>query len=311
MIIHNGVKSFSALHSSVVTIGNFDGLHRGHQELIQKVLRLSKEKKAESVVMTFEPHPAKVLFPEKKLNRIFPLKDQEEILASWGIDHYIVEPFSRALSELHRDEFLLDWILKPLNPASLVVGYDFSFGSNREGNTSFLQEKSKDLNLDLHVVPPFKIENEIVSSSVIRKLIADAKISKANDFLGRKFYLQGVVEKGAERGRKIGFPTANIYSPAETYPAKGVYACNVYHDGAKYIGVTNVGNNPTFEEITKRPIQVEVHILNFDKFIYGEDLRVEFLEYIRGEKRFSGVAELVEQIKKDVSYVRDKYAKMG
>ncbi len=308
MIIHNGVKNFSSsLRSSVVTIGNFDGLHLGHQELIQKVIKLAKQKKTESVVMTFEPHPAKILFPEKKLHRIFPLKDQENLLAKWGVDHYIVEPFSRSLSELHRDEFLFDWVLKPLNPTSLVVGYDFNFGSNREGNTSYLQSKAKELNLDLHVIPPYKIDNEIVSSSIIRKLIADAQIKKANDFLGRAFYLQGVVEKGAERGRQIGFPTANIYSPAETYPAKGVYVCNVYHDGAKYIGVTNVGNNPTFQEVTKRPIQVEAHILDFDKFIYGEDLRVEFVEYIRGEKRFSGVAELVDQIKKDIAYVRSTY----
>lgn len=308
MIIHNGVKSLaSSLHSSVVTIGNFDGLHLGHQELIQRVIALAKQKKTQSVVMTFEPHPAKILFPEKKLNRIFPLKDQQDLLAKWGVDHYIVEPFSRSLSELHRDQFLFDWILKPLNPASLVVGYDFSFGANREGNTSYLQSKAIELNLDLHVIPPYKIDNEIVSSSIIRKLIADAQIKKANDFLGREFYLQGVVEKGAERGRKIGFPTANIYSPAETYPAKGVYVCNVYHDGTKYVGVTNVGNNPTFQEATKRAIQVEVHILDFDKFIYGEDLKVEFVDYIRGEKRFSGVTELVEQIKKDVSFVRSKY----
>lgn len=309
MIVHNGIKSLpAALQSSVVTIGNFDGLHLGHQKLIEKVIDLANQKNAESVVMTFEPHPAKVLFPEKQLQRLFSLQDQQDMLQKWGVKHYIVEPFSRALSELHRDQFLYDWILKPLNPQALVVGYDFNFGSNREGNTSYLESKAKDLRLELHVIPPYKIENEIVSSSAIRQLIADTKMQKANQFLGRPFYLQGVVEKGAERGRKIGFPTANVYSTSETYPAKGVYACYVYHNGQKYVGVTNVGNNPTFQEATKRPIQVEAHILDFDKFIYGEDLKVEFLDFIRGEQKFSGVNELIEQIKKDVAQVRSRYA---
>jgi riboflavin kinase / FMN adenylyltransferase len=309
MKIYQGINNLDkALTSSVVTIGNFDGVHLGHRKLIQKVIDLAKEKNTTSVVMTFEPHPAKVLFPAKQVHRLFSLEDQQEQLKEMGVQHYIVEPFSRSLSELHRDQFLYDWILKPLNPISLVVGYDFNFGANREGNTSYLESKAKDLRLDLHVIPPYKIENEIVSSSVIRKFIADTNIKKANQFLGRPFYLQGVVEKGAERGRKIGFPTANIYSTNETYPAKGVYACNVYYDNKKYIGVTNVGNNPTFNEATKRAIQVETHILNFDKFIYGEDLRVEFLEFIRGEQRFAGVDELVKQIQKDVQYVRDAYA---
>jgi riboflavin kinase/FMN adenylyltransferase len=309
MIVHNGIKNLpAALRSSVVTIGNFDGLHLGHQKLIQKVIDLAALKNVDSVVMTFEPHPAKVLFPEKQLQRLFTLQDQQDLLRKWGIKHYIIEPFSRSLSELHRDQFLYDWILKPLNPQALVVGYDFNFGANREGNTSYLESKAKDLRLELHVIPPYKIENEIVSSSAVRQLIADTKIGKANQFLGRPYYLQGVVEKGAERGRKIGFPTANVYSTSETYPAKGVYACNVYHDGKKYIGVTNVGNNPTFQQATKRPIQVEAHILDFDKFIYGEDLKIEFLEYIRGEQKFSGVDELIVQIQKDVAQVRSKYA---
>tara|TARA_B100001248_G_scaffold260601_1_gene249291 strand:- start:5346 stop:6275 length:930 start_codon:yes stop_codon:yes gene_type:complete len=293
--------------SSVLTIGNFDGIHLGHQALIEAVLENAKKYDAPSVVMTFEPHPHKILFPERNLKRIFAHSDQQNTIAKYQVDYYIKQAFSRDLSSLSPERFFLDYIFKPFNPKVLVVGYDFSFGANREGSIEYLKKLSASYGFELIVIPPIRVEGEIVSSSLIRRSLENGQVEKVKALLGRPFYLEGVVEKGKSRGKSIGFPTANIYSTNEIYPANGVYACHVHYQNKKYTGVTNIGKNPTFEEATKRDVQVECHILEFDQDIYGEDLKIEFLEHIREEKKFSGVEELVAQISKDVDYVKRKY----
>lgn len=307
-----GISQISKdLHESVVTIGNFDGLHLGHQALINKTVELSRQFSVSSVVMSFRPHPMKVLFPEKELHRLFGFRDQEDQLKLMGVEYFVQQPFSRELSELSAERFLNELILKPMNPKALVVGYDFAFGANREGSISYLEKYCEKYNIELHVQSPIRVDGEIVSSSLLRKLISNGEVSFASKCLDRNFYLEGVVEKGAGRGKQIGFPTANVFTKAETFPGLGVYASITQIGGKRYLSVTNVGKNPTFEEETRRPIQVETHILDFDEDIYGDNIRVEFCEFLRPEKKFSSVEELISQIKQDVETAREVHDKMG
>jgi riboflavin kinase / FMN adenylyltransferase len=287
---------------SIVTIGNFDGVHLGHRELIAEVRRQSAETKSLSCVFTFEPHPVQVLFPERKLRRLFPREDQVEQLALLGMDYLVVQPFSRALSQTPPVEFLENYILKALNPISLVVGYDFSFGANRQGSVEGLEEFSRKSGIGLKVIPPFEVGGVIASSTRIRRAITEGEITLANKLLGRRFYLQGLVEKGDQRGTKIGFPTANLAAVTECIPLKGVYATQTRVNGKSLRSVTNVGTNPTF--LTSDDVRVETHILDFDLFIYGQEITVEFISRIRDEQKFSSVEELKRQIEADVLSAR-------
>tara|TARA_Y100000780_G_scaffold232485_1_gene264501 strand:+ start:23728 stop:24681 length:954 start_codon:yes stop_codon:yes gene_type:complete len=296
---------------SVVTIGNFDGVHLGHQALIQKCISEAKKKSQKAVVLSFRPHPIKVLFPEKNIKKLFSYADQEKRLQEFGVDFFVRQPFSRDLSDLSAERFLNEIVIKPLNPSMLVVGYDFAFGANREGTIEYLKEYCKTNEIELHVQSPVRIEGEIVSSSLLRSLVAEGRMALAAKCLGRNFYLQGVVEKGAGRGKQIGFPTANIFTSSECFPKNGVYTSKVLLNGRSFASITNVGENPTFEDKTRRPVQVETHILDFDQDIYGDILRVEFVEFLRAEKKFSGVDQLVEQIKEDVIKAREYHEKMG
>lgn len=304
-------KIEESLNGSVVTIGNFDGLHLGHMALIRKCVELGKEYSVPSIVMSFKPHPMKVLFPEKELNRLFDFKDQEIQLGAMGVDYFVLQPFSRELSELSAERFLSELVLKPLNPKALVVGYDFAFGANREGSISYLEKYCEKNDIALHVQSPIRVDGDIVSSTLLRKLIGEGKISFASKCMGRNFYLDGVVERGAGRGRQIGFPTANVFTKAETFPGLGVYASITHIQSKAYASVTNVGINPTFEEETRRPIQVEAHILDFDQDIYGDNIRVEFVEFLRAEKKFGSIEDLVAQIKLDLEKARLVHGKMG
>ena len=274
----------------------------GHKQLINEVKSQAALSNSQSVVFTFEPHPVQVLFPERKLKRLFPREDQIEQLELFGMDFLVVEPFSRALSQTPPFEFLESYILKPLNPESLVVGYDFSFGANRQGGVEMLEEFSKKHGLKIKIIPPFEVGGVVASSTRIRRAIVEGEIDLANCLLGRRFYLQGLVEKGDRRGTKIGFPTANLASLTECIPKKGVYATRTLIKGQRFKSVTNIGTNPTF--LDSEDVRVETHILDFDQFIYGQEIRVEFADRLRDEKKFSSIDELKAQIKKDAEQAR-------
>lgn len=287
---------------SVLTIGNFDGVHLGHQALVQEVLKRSRASRIPSVVMTFDPHPMKVLRPDRNLKKLFPGEDQYQQLEKLGIDVLVVEPFSREFSQLPPSQYVDDWIINPFHPELLVVGHDFTFGANRAGTLSFLQERGRAAGFELLVVPPVKVDGEVVSSSRIRKAVVDGQVSLAEKLLGRRFYLQGIVEKGAGRGRTIGVPTANLRTPAELVPGLGVYACLVELNGKRFSAAVNIGHNPTFQ--SEGQVSVEAHILDFSSDIYGVPMRLEFVERIRDEQKFSSVIALTDQIKKDIVRAR-------
>lgn len=292
-------KVASSLKNTVVTIGNFDGVHLGHREIIAKTVQKAQAIGGQSTVITFHPHPRKVLFPESNPKSIFPVEDQQKQFELLGVDVWIQEPFSRGLSQLSAETFLRDWILKPLSVRALVVGHDFAFGANREGSLTVLKTLCQDYKIDLEIVPALKMKDVIVSSTEIRKSIAMGEVGLARELLGRDFYMSGIVEKGDQRGRTIGFPTANMATSFETHPLVGVYATQIYVRGEFYDSVTNVGYQPTIEK-KDNPLKIETHILNFNQDIYGEEILVLFKKRIRDEMKFNGLQELSSQIQKDV-----------
>lgn len=302
----------------MLTIGNFDGLHLGHQALIRRVLERGRELRVPAVVMTFEPHPVKVLHPDRHLQRIFDFEDQRQQLEQMGVDVLIVEPFSREFSQLPPERYLLEWIYRPFVPDTVVVGYDFSFGADRRGSIDFLKQQAIPLGFKVEVVPPVKVAAKtgeiLVSSSRIRQSLQEGDVATAALLLGRPFHVSGLVERGAGRGRLIGVPTANVRTTAETIPGRGVYCGHVFVRDSSYPtvypAVINVGLNPTFEEAAAagQAMSVEAHLLDFGEGvgeagrtdIYGEPIRIEFIERLRDERKFASVAELVAQIRCDI-----------
>jgi riboflavin kinase/FMN adenylyltransferase len=287
------------LVKSVLTIGNFDGLHQGHRKIISRVRALAEQAHSPSIVMTFDPHPRQVLFPDQAFKRLFLREDLQQQLEAERIEYLVLEPFSRELSQMEPEAFIHEKIIKPFNPSSLVVGYDFSFGANRKGTLPLLEQILKSLHVALEIIPPLKHKGEIISSTRIRQAIAEGDVSLAAEFLGRSFYVEGVVVKGAERGRTIGFPTANLSLKSPLTPKPGVYSGWLHFKGKRYKSVTNIGINPTFQA-QGSPVKFEVHVLNFSQDLYGESVRFEFHNRIRDEMKFAGVDQLVEQIKKDI-----------
>ena len=289
------------LASSVMTIGNFDGVHLGHQALIRKVVDRARKEGVPAVVMTFDPHPAKVLYPERKLHKIFGQTDLFRQMARHGVDYLVVEPFSREFSQLPPEQFLENWIVGPFHPKLIVVGHDFSFGANREGSIEFLRGKSKERGFEVDVVTPVKSSELTVSSTQIRKALEAGDVATAERMLGRRFYVTGLVEKGAGRGRTIGVPTANVRTTAETIPGPGVYAAWAELGSIRWKAAVNVGFNPTFVTGEDVPLNVEAHLIGYSgRDLYGEELTLTFVARLREERKFNGPAELVAQIKRDL-----------
>ena len=295
----------SLISASVTTVGNFDGIHSGHRRLVDQVVRQARSQNIMSVVFTFNPHPVQVLYPERRLTRLFDLEDQREQLESLGVDVLIVEPFSQSFSRLQADAFLKRWILDPLKTQTLVVGHDFTFGADRQGTIDFLQRYCREKDIVLQIVPAVSLEGDLVSSSRIREALKNGDVDIIQRLLGRPFYLRGTVATGEGRGRGIGIPTANLQTHAETWPPLGVYATFATVGGVRRASVTNIGLSPTFDrrENLVQP-RIETHIFDFDQNIYQQALKVEFVKKLRDEKRFSSVEDLKSQIQQDIVLAR-------
>ncbi len=305
MHTYKGIQQFkSPLASSVVTIGNFDGVHLGHQQLIDSVVHEARSYGIPSVVYTFHPHPVKVLHPERATFRLFDLKDQQEQFAQRGIEHVIIEEFTQEFSQVSAQDFLDHYVFGPLKPRTLVVGHDFSFGADRGGNLQFLGSYCASHGIRLVVIPPFQLDGVVVSSSRIREALKNGEVEKANKLLGRTYYLRGHVEKGFQRGRTIGVPTANVHPDVEFMPRFGVYCTLTKIGNHLHHSVTNIGCNPTFQVQGKEVLKIETHLLDFNAQLYGIEVEVYLLHFIREEKKFSGIDELKEQISKDIATTR-------
>ncbi len=306
IILHSFEEAKSLRHPLALTIGNFDGVHLGHRELLQRVLEISKKLHGVSALMTFDPHPISVLMPERPLFRIFPAEVQRKIVESVGFDYYIEIPFTKEFASLSADFFLKNYLFEKIQPKSIVVGYDFGFGAHRQGSLELLQKQSNENNCSLEIIQPFQVDHQIVSSTKVREFINRGEVFAARRFLGQPFFVEGLVVKGDQRGRQLGFPTANLSTNWILKPRIGVYRTWTEVRGQKYYSMTNVGKNPTVGD-GNQEIKIETNIFNFDSDIYGEKIKVHFLDFIREEKKFSSLENLKQQLSLDRTQIKEAF----
>jgi len=294
------LKDIEHNSNTVVTVGTFDGVHEGHRALMETVVKKAQQRNARSVVVTFDPHPRTIIGSNKKSIRLLTsLKERAEILESIGIDVLCVIPFNRDFSLLSSEEFVKDEIYKKIGISEFVIGYDHHFGKDRSGTIDTLEKLGPELGFDVLVVSKREMGELTISSTVIRNAIQEeGDMQKAAKLLGRPYILNGLVIHGDERGRKIGFPTANLQAEElnKVVPKNGIYAVLVRVDGVWFKGMMNIGIRPTFNGETK---SLEVNIFNFSDSIYGKTVQVRFFDRIRDEKRFNSVDELKAQLAMD------------
>jgi riboflavin kinase/FMN adenylyltransferase len=287
--------------NAVITIGNFDGVHIGHQALFHEVIEKANTIDGTSIAMTFEPHPMRVL-QKNSLPPLITLYEQKnELIERAGIDVLICIPFTQEFASLSAEAFIKDLLVVKIGMRAIVVGKDYTFGRNREGNLLVLKSYASQLGYEVIVADSIKAERTIadrISSTKIRELIMAGEVEPARKMLGRHYQIRGLVVKGRDRGGKLlGIPTANINLQDELCPKTGIYAVKVEYNQQLYRGVANIGYSPTFDD---NQFTVEVHLLNFSENIYGKKIRVNFIQRIRDEKKFAGIADLKEQIHQDI-----------
>lgn len=299
MKVYSSIDEFPGLKKAVVTIGTFDGVHAGHRHIISKLISIAKEEGGETVLLTFFPHPRMVLQPEDNdLKLITTMKEREELLRTLGIDHLIIQSFSKEFSRISAVEFVRDILIKKIGTTTLVIGYDHHFGRNREGSYKDLEEMSAVYKFRLEEIPEQIVNHVAVSSTKIRNALISGDIKTANSLLEHEFSLTGIVVKGEEKGAGIGFPTANLEIP-ESYkliPADGIYAVKVILEEEYYKGMLYIGNRPALGGKTR---SIEVNIFGLSRNIYGMSLIVCLVEKIRDDMNFDNLEQLIEKMKED------------
>jgi riboflavin kinase / FMN adenylyltransferase len=291
------------LPGSWLTVGVFDGVHRGHQQIIKKLVAGAHENELPAVLLTFDPHPAKV-FGRGDIKLLTLPGERARLLGEYGVDVVITHPFDMQVANTTAFDFM-----KRLNTRlgleRLVLGYDFALGKNREGNAARLTEIGSELGYSVETVSALGDESGVISSTEIRKLVTVGKVREAAGLMGHPYRLQGMVTHGDQRGKSIGFPTANLdYAREKVLPAGGIYACWAYLGAEKHMAAVNLGTNPTFTP-DKRTLNVEAHLLDFDREIYGEVVLLEFAARLRDELKYDSVEALVRQIETDVEQTRE------
>ena len=287
------------INEPFVTIGNFDGVHLGHQMLFSEIVSMAYRLKGTSIAITFEPHPLKVVRPDIGIKLISNFEQKVELIEMANIDVLIVIPFTREFASTLAETFVDEVLIKTIGVKELVVGYDYAFGKSRQGDIPFLKEQGRLKGFGVSVVPPYHVEDMLASSTKVRELVAAGRMRDVRKLLGRYYQIRGEVMMGKQRGGKVlGFPTANLHiSEEDLCPLHGVYVTQVIYDGKCYGGVLNIGYNPTFEGDR---LSAETHIFDFKQDIYGKPIKINLLKFLRGEKKFSGPKELVRQITQDI-----------
>lgn len=307
MNVYRSLEEFKTIHNAVVTTGTFDGMHLGHQKIIDRLNELSKQISGESVILTFFPHPRLVLFPEDNdLKLINTLDEKIELLEQSGIDHLVIIPFTKEFSRLTSLQFIQDILVARIGTKKLVIGYDHHFGKNREGSFEHLKHYAPEYGFEVEEIPEQDINDVAVSSTKIRTALLEGNIATANLYLGYHFALRGKVIRGDQIGRTIGYPTANLHIE-ENYkliPKDGIYAVNVKHKENAYQGMLYIGNRPTINGMTRN---IEVNIFNFDQEIYNDIVEVELLSFIRGDKKQDSLEEMIGQIRQDEEKIRNYF----
>lgn len=287
-----GLKQIKKYRKPVIALGVFDGVHQGHREILEGIVRKARNIKGTSLALTFWPHP-------QKEESLYSLEHRLRLINELGVDICIVINFNQKFAKISAVDFIKDILFKKIHANYIYVGKNFRFGKNAEGNAKILDELSKKYNFKLKIFEVIEIKNKPISSTYIRTLIKKGKLSLAQKLLTRPVSILGTVIKGNLLGRRLGFPTANINPHHEVIPPQGVYAVRVIFNDKKFKGVCYIGTKPTFESGNKK-IHIEVHIFNFNKKIYGKYVEIQFVKNIRTDKKFDSLARLAQQIKKDV-----------
>ncbi|MDD5465901.1 MAG: bifunctional riboflavin kinase/FAD synthetase [Candidatus Omnitrophica bacterium] len=292
MIIIRGIDKIKKYARPAVALGVFDGVHRGHRNILQAAVRIARRDKGTSIVLTFSPHP-------QKEPSLYSLEHRLRLIAELGIDVCIVVNFSRNFAKVTADDFVAEILVKKIGARFVCVGKNFRFGNKASGDYSLLRDAARKYNFKLKIFNVLKSKGASISSTVIRKLIKSAKIEEAEELLGRRVSILGSVIKGSRLARILGFPTANINPHHEVIPSAGIYAVEIVFSAKRYDGICYIGRRPTIDSKNKS-IHVEVHIFGFHKNIYGRTLEIQFVKLIRPDKKFASLGELSSQIQKDI-----------
>jgi riboflavin kinase/FMN adenylyltransferase len=303
MIVVRSIDDIPAgLPLTVATIGNFDGVHLGHQEIFRRVMATAAALNGTSVVITFEPHPLTVVPSTRQISLITTTTEKEALIAAAGIDCLVIIPFTREFARRSAREFVVEVLVERLEVRTIIIGYDYAFGRNREGGTDLLSELGREYGFAVEVLPPIGDSGHIFSSSEIRRMVREGEVNRVVPLLGRHFSLGGRVVHGHGRGKVLGFPTANVVSDHELIPADGVYAVKVLIAATLFDGACNIGTKPTFGEEART---IEVFLFNFDDVLYGRELRIFFIERLRGETAYPDSEALRCAIASDVNRCRE------
>lgn len=300
MLVHNNINQLPNFKNAVLTIGTYDGVHFGHQQIIKKVVELAKSINGESILMTFNPHPRFIINPNETLKLITTFDEKVDILANFGLNHIVAFPFSLDFASMDAEDYVKNILVKHFNPKIIVIGYDHKFGKNREGDIHLLQKMGPEFGFIVKEIEKQTLEEIAVSSTKVRRALLEGDILSANNLLVHPFSLQGKVVDGDKMGRKLGFPTANIQidNPNKLIPPSGVYAVKVNIEGNLFNGALSIGIRPTFNFGPKEVI--EVYIIEFDKNIYGKLIKLNFYKKIRSQVKFEKLEDLITQMRDDI-----------
>ena len=304
MDVIRGVENIPTnLHCAVVTIGNFDGIHLGHQLIIRRLVEEARRENCPAIVISFDPHPKMVLHPERRpFYLITSMEEKIRLLAGLDVDTFILIPFSLEYARTTAEEFVRGVLADRLHIRKIIIGHDYTFGRGKEGNEAFLSSFGRLLGFEVEVMNAVRVGETTVSSTRIREALLAGEVHLAASLLGRPYNLSGRVVSGNRRGVRLGFPTANISPDKELVPARGVYAVQVLLEGIRHKGALSIGINPTFSDERR---SIEVYILDFNEDIYGKTLDMLFIERLRDEIRFTSPEELIAQVDRDIARVRE------
>ncbi len=299
MAVFFELEQLPAFRKASITIGTFDGVHNGHKAILQEVVNHANAVGGESILLTFEPHPRKVLFPDQPIGIITPLVQKIQLILDTGIQHIIVVPFTVAFANMTAEDYIKKFIVQVFSPHSIIIGYDHHFGHDRTGNINLLRQFAERCNYEISEIPAQLIAAAAVSSTKIRNAILSGNIYDANAMLGRNYSFVGRVVHGKKLGRTIGYPTANLQliHDDQVLPANGIYSVNVCYDNRFYAGMMSIGYNPTVT--TSRDIKIEVNIFDFEHDIYDQLIEVCVVTKLRDEKKFDSLDALKLQLHKD------------
>lgn len=298
MQVHHSIDLLPLFENAVITIGTFDGVHLGHQQIIKALLNEVQKVKGESVIITFHPHPRKIVQPDTSLQLINTLDEKIELLEKQGIDHLVVVPFSPAFASLSADDYIKEFLVQKFRPKIIVIGYDHHFGKGRSGNFQLLDKQKEEWGYNLIEIPKHLLNEVDISSTKVRKALLNSDVQSANKLLGYDFFFEGKVVKGDQLGRELGYPTANLEytDPDKIHLGEGVYAVEVFVAGSLKQGMLSIGKRPTLNDTIER---VEVNIFDFNDNLYGETIRVIVKGFLRPQFKYTDLSALKSQLHQD------------